>query len=326
MTLFATLIGSLLMLTIAAEFLVRFSSALALELGISPLFVGLTIVGFGTSSPEIAASLSATLRGVPEVGVSNLIGSNIFNVGMIIGITALVLPITVVFERVKRDLVVAVGVAVVPITAYWLSGPPERIAGVVAVSAMIGYVVLAYKKDIASTDSDNSLALQELGQTLHVTKPTTSSVSKLTTRIALIIVSLGFLIGSSSFFVSSATELARNFGVSDRVIGLTIVAGGTSLPELVTSLMAVLRKSGDIAVGNVVGSNIFNVLGILGLCMIVGPQTIPASTVMVDVPLMVFFSGALIVFARSAFTITRVEGAFLMAVYIGYSVFIISFN
>ena len=323
LSLIATLIASLVVLTIAAEFLVRFSSALALDLGVSPLFVGLTIVGFGTSSPEIAASVSATLRGAPEVSVSNLVGSNIFNVGLILGLTALILPITVAFDRVKRDLIVAILVAVVPVTAFFLSGMAERLAGIVAVFAMAGYVYYAYKTDSGSPESDAERAAQELEDTLHVRKPADTDRAKLISRIVMIVGSLVFLVGSASFFVDSATTIARHFGVSDRIIGLTIVAGGTSLPELVTSLVAAIKKSGDIAVGNIVGSNIFNVLGILGLCMIVGPQTMPASTVLVDVPLMTFLSVALLFFARSEFRISRNEGAFFLAVYIGYSAFIV---
>lgn len=322
-TLLVTLLGSLVALTFAAEFLVRHSSALALDFGVSPLFVGLTIVGFGTSSPEIAASVSATLRGAPELSVSNLVGSNIFNIGMILGLTAMVFPISVMFDRVKRDLFVAVAVSVMPVLAYLISGPTERVVGVAAIFAMTGYVVYAYRTDTGSTEAENVRALEEVEHTLRVDAPKSPAGRAIAMRLVYIVLSLAVLVGSASLFVDSATEIARFFGVSDRVIGLTIVAGGTSLPELVTSLVAALRKSGDIAVGNVVGSNIFNVLGILGLCMVVGPQTIPASTVLIDVPVMVFFSVALVFMARTEFVISRAEGVFLLLVFLGYNAYIL---
>ncbi|HCE52417.1 MAG TPA: sodium:calcium antiporter, partial [Shewanella baltica] len=249
-----SIIGGFIILTLGAEALVRGASAIALRLGITPLIIGLTIVAFGTSAPELAVSVKSALAGNSGIALGNVIGSNIANIGLILAITALIRPIQVQSQVVKRDIPLMILASIL----FWgllLDGELSLIDGVVLLSLLVGYLTFSY---ISSKNSKNEEEI-EAG-------PNNPLLSGL-----FILVGISMLVGGGILFVNGAVDLAKTFGVSEVIIGLTIVAIGTSMPELVTSVIAALKGQSDIAIGNVVGSNLFNILGILGVTAIVHP-------------------------------------------------------
>ena len=317
-----TIAGSVAVLTLGAELFVRGASVLALRLGISPLFVGLTIVGFGTSSPELGASLSATLTGSTGISVGNVIGSNCFNIALILGLTALIRPIAIEFAAVRRDLLVALGVCAVPVLGY-ATGAVNRPMGILCLIGLVVYLTLAYFKDRAAQATVQQRAEAEIESSLITQDPRTMSRGWFAFQIALGLSGLVLLILSSATFVHGATALARVAGISELIIGLTVVAAGTSLPELVTSVVAARRGNADVAVGNVIGSNIFNILGILGACAAVAPQPVDAETALVGIPAMILFSLLIVPFIRSGSVLSRREGGILVAGFLIYTAILI---
>jgi cation:H+ antiporter len=299
-------------ITLGAEFLVRGSSRLALRAGVSSLFVGLTIVGFGTSSPELGASLTATLRQSADVAMGNVVGSNIFNIGVILGLTALLKPIRVQLAAVRRDLLVAVGAAVVPWLALPFAGYIPRPVGIVLLALLVTYIAIAYRSARKAPPAEVRLVEEEMAPALSVKKSSTLL------DIVLVVAGLGLLVLGSRGFVDAAIGVARQIGWSELFIGLTLVAFGTSLPELVTSLVAMKRGDAEIAVGNVIGSNIFNSFGIVGVCATVAPQAVNHSLTMRDTPVMLLATLALLPMMRSGGRISRLEGGVLLGGYVAY--------
>lgn len=298
---------ALVLLFVGAEGLVRGSSSLALRAGLSRLMVGLTIVAFGTSSPELVVSVEAALSNQGDISVGNVVGSNIFNIAVILGITALVCPIPVHRQVIKIDAPVALGVALL-LVLLLLNQTLSRLEGVLLFSGIVAYtwmsVILARREPPpVSADEENILAV------------TTSRHWGV--DIALILVGLAILVAGSRLLVENSVALAVSFGISEAVIGLTIVAAGTSMPELATSLVAAFRKQPDIAIGNIVGSNIFNVLGILGVASIVSPIDAPGISTL-DYGVMILFTVLLIPLLYTGRMLHRVEGAVLLALYFGY--------
>lgn len=318
-----TIAGSIAVLTLGAELFVRGATVLALRLGISPLFVGLTIVGFGTSSPELGASLSATLAGSTGISVGNVIGSNCFNIALILGLTALIRPIAIEFAAVRRDLLVALGVCAIPVLGY-ATGAVNQPMGVLCLLGLVLYLALAYRKDRAAQATVQARAEAEIESSLITQDPRTMSLGWFAFQIVLGLSGLVLLILSSATFVYGATALARVAGVSELIIGLTVVAAGTSLPELVTSVVAARRGNADVAVGNVIGSNIFNILGILGACAAVAPQPVDAETALVGIPAMILFSLILLPFIRSGSVLSRREGGILVVGFLIYTAILIA--
>lgn len=303
--------------TLGAELLVRGASRLALRAGVSSLFVGLTIVGFGTSSPELGASLTATLRQSSDVALGNVVGSNIFNIGVILGLTALLQPIRVQLSAVRRDLLVATGAALVPWLALPFAGFIPRPAGLALVALLVAYLVGAYRQARRAAAAEVQLVEQEM-------RPAHRAARGAVIRdVALVVAGLALLVLGSRGFVDAAIGIARQIGWSELVIGLTLVSAGTSLPELVTSLVAMRRGNTDIAVGNVIGSNIFNALGIVGVCATVAPQAVAWSLVIRDTPIMLAASLALLPIMRSGGRISRLEGGLLLGAYIAYVAYLI---
>ncbi|WP_351015335.1 calcium/sodium antiporter [Shewanella sp. AC91-MNA-CIBAN-0169] len=300
-----SIIGGFIILTIGAEALVRGASAVALRLGIAPLIIGLTIVAFGTSAPELAVSVKSALAGNPGIALGNVVGSNIVNIGLILAITALIRPITVQSQMVKRDIPIMIAASVL----MWfllLDGEVSFIDGAILFSALVGYLVFSYvsaKNNPEDLDVDAS--------------PQHPGLS-----IALIIVGIAMLVGGGILFVDGAVDLAKQFGISEVIIGLTIVAIGTSMPELVTSVMAALKGQSDIAIGNVVGSNIFNVLGILGATALIHPVS-AAGFNEIDFIAMLIFAFMVLPFAWSGLSIGRREGSVLLAGYLGYTSYLV---
>lgn len=309
---------SLGLVTAGAEALVRGASWLALRAGVSALFVGLTIVGFGTSSPELGASLTASLKGSSGVSVGNVIGSNLFNIGVILACTALIQPVRVAFAAVRRDLLVAIGAAFVPWLSLGFAGMLPRWSGALMVGSLVAYLVVAYRSARGAQPAQAALAVTEVESSLSLASDKGGLTDSVAFNGTLVVAGLGLLVLGSQWFVGAAIDLAQTLGVSDLLIGLTVVAVGTSLPELVTSIVAARRGNPDIAVGNIIGSNIFNLLGILGVCTLVTPQRIEAQVLWLDAPVMVLLTLALLPLLRSGGVITRREGMAILILYVTY--------
>lgn len=321
---FLPLIGGLILLVIGGELLVRGSVQVATRLGVSPLVIGLTLVGFGTSTPELVTSVQAALNGSPGIAYGNIVGSNIANILLILGISSLLFPIAVQSSALKRDGGVMIVVALV-FAALAATVQIDRIVGLVFVTALAAYIYYAFQQEKVASPTehgaayDKAIAAQELdGALVPVETPKGSILLSLLTAVGgLAIVVLG-----GYFLVNGAVALARSFGISETVIGLTIVAVGTSMPELVTSVMAAIRKQTDIAFGNIVGSNIYNILGIGGVTALIAPTDVPAQIVGFDNLVMVGISIVVIALAYTGRTISRAEGGLLLAGYIAYVAFV----
>ncbi len=290
------------MLYFGAEGLVSGSSKLAYRFGVKPLLVGLTIVAFGTSSPEFVVSVNAAYSNMGDIALGNVIGSNIFNIGFIIGIAALIKPIKVSTQIVKFDLIVMVIVSVLPFILLY-DGILSRVDGIILTALLIIYVV--YNIKISKEDK------------LAESDEPTKTNSPIWLNILFIIVGLAVLVFGANIFVESAVELARLLNLSEAVIGLTIVAMGTSLPELATSVVASLKGESDISLGNIVGSNIFNILAILGIASIITPISI-GNISYIDLSIMLMFAVVLLPLARTGYAIDRKEGIIFLVLFAGY--------
>ncbi len=316
------LLGGFLLLIVGGNFLVQGAVGLARRLGISPLLVGLVIVGFGTSSPEMVASLTAALQGVPGIAIGSVIGSNIANVFLIIGIGALIAPMVCDPRALRRDGAMLVGSAVA-LAAVVLDGGPLGLAtGIAFLAVLFAYILHSYRSEQRASRRQRAREEQEAGElaraaTMSAATPQTRPTALPLTLLALFAGLAGVIFGAD-LLVGSAARLARTFGISDTVIGLTVVAIGTSLPELVTAVIAGRRGHGDVALGNVIGSNIFNVLGILGTTAVVTPIPIPPEIAGFDLWVMLAATSLLLVFAATHRRISRPEGSLLLACYLAY--------
>ncbi|MBJ3762809.1 calcium/sodium antiporter [Maribius pontilimi] len=311
MTFLALGIG-LVFLVAGGELLVRGAVALAARFGVSPLLIGLTVVGFGTSTPELVTSIQAALAGSPGIAVGNVVGSNIANILLILGVSAVLLPVIVSPAAFRRDglALIAATIAVVILSQL---GTLSRPVGLALIGGLIAYITLAYLGE--RTRTETAAPLPNMGD-----EPAQPGVLL---SIVLAVGGIALTVWGASLLVGAAVALAERWGVSDAIIGLTIVAVGTSLPELVTSIMAALRRQGDLAFGNVVGSNIYNLLGILGTTALVKPIAMPDSIAAFDVWVMLAVTVALGWVAVTGWKITRGEGALLLAGYAGYLAFLV---
>lgn len=305
------LIG-LVLLYFGAEGLVRGSSSLALRLGLSPLVVGLTVVAFGTSSPELMVSLRAGLEGQSDISIGNVVGSNICNIGLILGLCALIAPIATNSQIVRIDIPIMLGVTLLALLVL-SDGALGRAEGAVLFASLLAYVALSVR--LARRRPADALGA-ELAEEVKISK------RGLAVDILMVLGGLLLLVLGARFLVDGAVIVARTLGWSEALIGLTIVAIGTSLPELATSLLAAVKRESDIAVGNIVGSNIFNLLGILGITAMVHPLQ-SGGVGMADFAVMFAFSLVLWPMAFHQQRITRPEGAFLLAGYAGYLVWLL---
>ncbi len=301
---FLLVVVGLALLVIGGEALVRGAVALAGRLGVSPLLIGLTVVGFGTSTPELVTSLNAALIGSPGIAIGNVVGSNTANILLILGIGALITPIAVARETFRRDgaaLATATALCVVAV----LLGEVGRVMGVALMLGLAGYLVLSYlgERRVPSAEPDID----------------TTPTIPLRRSLALAIGGIAITILGAKLLVDGAIDVARAFGLSEAAIGLTIVAVGTSMPELVTSVMAALRRQSDIAFGNVIGSNIYNVLGILGITAVVSPLAVPPQIASLDIWVMAAATLLLLVFATTGRQIARWEGGVFVGLYVAYT-------
>jgi cation:H+ antiporter len=319
------ILGGLVLLTLGGEFLVRGAVRIAAMLGMSPLLIGLTLVGFGTSTPELVTSVQASLAGSSGIAIGNIVGSNIANILLILGIAALICPITVGASALRRDAAMVVFTAVLMGAVGWW-WTMDRTVGVVFTVFLGAYVFQAYRQERATPASpeaphtavfDKGEALEELIP--HTPKRAAGKGNGATAMAVLIaLAGLALLVVGGSLLVDGAIRLARGLGVSESVIGLTIVAVGTSMPELVTSVVAAVRRHSDVALGNVLGSNVYNILGVGGLTALISPTAIGAEMLAVDIPVMIGVSLLLVAFASTGRLLSRIEGALLVTGYIAY--------
>lgn len=301
------LVAGLVLLYFGAEGLVRGSGSLALRLGLSPLVVGLTVVAFGTSSPELMVSLKAALAGQSDISVGNVVGSNICNIGLILGLCALISPIAANSQIVRIDIPIMLGITALAL-ALIADGHLGRVEGIILCTILVAYIFFSIY--LARRQPADALGA-EFGEEVKISK------RGLAIDILMVLGGLALLAFGARFLVDGAVIIARTYGWSEALIGLTIVAIGTSLPEWATSLLAAVKKESDIAVGNLVGSNIFNLVGILGITAIVHPLR-TAGIGAVDLAVMAAFSLALWPMAYHQQRITRPEGAMLLFGYLAY--------
>ncbi|MCO6382217.1 MAG: calcium/sodium antiporter [Vannielia sp.] len=299
-----SLAAGLALLILGGELLLRGAVALSLRLGLSPLFIGLTVVGFGTSTPELFTSLQATFSGAPDIALGNVIGSNIANALLILGAAALMAPMAVRRAALYRDGI-AVMLATLACTGLALTGSFTPLSGVLLLAGLAAYLLLAWKTESAEAPEPLPQALPPLA------------------ALALTAGGIALTLLGARFLVSGAVELATTLGVSEAVIGLTIVAVGTSLPELVTSIMAARKGQPELALGNVLGSNIYNILGILGATALLSPAPLDASAMVPDALAMLAATTLMLVLATTGWRITRTEGGLLLAPYAAYLIWLI---
>jgi cation:H+ antiporter len=316
------LVAGLGLLIGGADMLVRGASRLAAAVGFSPLIVGLTVVAFGTSAPELAVSLQAALRGDDGLAVANAVGSNIFNVLFILGLSATVAPLIVSQQLVRLDVPIMIGLSLL-VLVQALDGRLGWADGALLVAGAIAYTLMLVRlarRDAAVAAS----AVQDGGPA--ATPP--GAGRALLLQVVYVVVGLGVLVLGSRWFVDGAISLARALGVSEVVVGLTIVAGGTSLPEVATSIVAALKGERDIAVGNVVGSNIYNILLILGIASVVTPGglAVPDSMLAFDLPVMVAVAVACLPIFFTGYTIARWEGLLFFAYYLAYTTYLVLYS
>ena len=316
-TLLLFVVGGVLLVA-GAELLVRGASRLAIAAGISPLVVGLTVVAFGTSSPEMAVTVGSAYAGDADVALGNVVGSNIFNVLFILGVSALVAPLVVAQQLVRLDVPIMIGTSVLALLLA-LDGRVGRLDGLVLFAGIVAYTLFL----IRQSRKETSAAVQDEYEEAFGGEQRKRSSWWL--NIAFIGVGLALLVLGADWFVEAAITTATALGVSELVIGLTIVAAGTSLPELATSILATIRGERDIAVGNVVGSNIFNILAVLGFGSIVAPAGIPVSpgALSFDVPVMIAVAVATLPIFFSGYTIARWEGIVFLGYYVAYTVYLV---
>lgn len=306
LTSFTLLILSLVALYFGADRLVKGSSSLALRAKISPLVVGLTVVAFGTSAPELVVSISSVLNGQGDIAIGNVVGSNIFNICIILGITAMIYPLQTKKQLIRIDIPLMILTSLVFVLFFW-SGHLERWQGGLFVLGIISYLVFSFH--MSRKEQKEKEELQEQLPPWYI-------------NLSNIVIGLVILVLGSQLLVDNATIIARSMGVSEAVIGLTIVAAGTSMPELATSVVAALKKNPEIALGNAVGSNIFNILAIAGITSLIHP--IEALSVnYIDLLVMLAVSLILLPLAWSRYRLSRGEGLFLVVSYIGYTLWLL---
>lgn len=315
------LLGGLALLIAGGDLLVRGAVQVASRLGVSPLVVGLTLVGFGTSTPELVTSVQAALIGAPGIAFGNIVGSNIANVLLIVGASAILYPIMVTSSALRRDGVVMVTVAAV-FAALAAVMPMERWLGAAFLLALAIYVYVAIRQERQSQTITDHGAVYDKSVALQAADPGTApAINRKGPVLRPILIALGGLVLvvlGGTFLVDGAVTIAQSFGISETVIGLTIVAVGTSLPEFVTSVLAAIRRQSDIAFGNIVGSNIYNILGIGGATALIAPGEVPAEIAGFDNLVMIGVSVLLVAFASTGLRIARWEGAALLLGYVAY--------
>lgn len=311
-------IAGLVVLTVGADVLVRGAARLALSLGISPLVVGLTVVAFGTSAPEMAVSAGASLNGAPDLAIGNVVGSNIANVLLILGISALITPLFVAEQVIRQEIPIMIGASLL-LVVLALDGWIGRGEAVLLLFLVIAYTVFLVRQSRQASRATQAEFADEM--------PDVRSKwdAHWSVQVLLIVAGLAMLVLGADWLVDAAVAVARAFGVSDLVIGLTVVAVGTSMPEIATSLVAACKGEKDIAVGNVVGSNVFNILAVLGVAGLASQQGLPVSEVArhFDLWVMLAVAFACLPIAITGREIARWEGAVFLLYYLAYTAYLV---
>ncbi len=295
-----------------AEWLVKGASRFACSFNIKPIVVGLTIVAFGTSMPELVTSVIASIKHSSDIAMGNVIGSNIANIGLILGLSAVVQPLRIDMNLIYREMPIVVGISVLLYFMGW-NGTLSRLEGGVLLGGIFSYTYYVYRLALKEPDAIE-LEYKEFEELLETKNNT------VTKDLFLIVIGIIGLVGGAYLLVHSAIYIARVIGVSELVIGLTVIAVGTSLPELATSVIAAIRKESDISVGNILGSNIFNILAVLGVAAMIQPLQVNNASLRVDMPVMLLFSICLIPIITWKLVLTRLQGVFLL---IGYGIYIL---
>lgn len=310
-----TFLAGLALLILGADLLVRGAARLSLSLGIAPLVVGLTVVAFGTSAPELAVSVKGALDGQTDIALGNVVGSNILNVLFVLGVSALLAPLVVDRQLIRQEVPFLIGLSAL---VAWMASDSNVSAldGMALCAIMAAYTGLLYwqgKRAPASELTDDMIPLA------------TGAMSRLPVQLVLIAVGLGMLVLGSQWLVNAATTFATMLGVSELIIGLTVVSFGTSLPEVATSVIAALRGEREIAVGNVLGSCIFNLMAVLGISAVVSGSglLVPVSLMAFDIPVMVAVAVACLPVLATGHLIARWEGALFLAYYVAYVAYLV---
>lgn len=314
------LIAGFVALVVGAEWLVRGASSVASRLGIAPIVIGLTIVAFGTSAPEFAVSIGGAVSGNTDVALGNVVGSNTMNILLILGLSAAIGGLAIQQRLLKVDIPLLAGISIITYLLV-LDDVVGRIEGAALFTGLIVYVLWllrdALKSEPPSVEKEYATGVSEIEGAV-ATRP-------IPFQIGLIVVGFALLVIGSRLLVTAATDIAEALGVSDLIIGLTVVAAGTSLPELATSVMAAIRGERDIAVGNVVGSNVFNTLGVLGGSAVFASGGLPVSheVIRLDFPVMLAATLVLLPICWNGFVIKRWEGLLLVAFYVAYVAYLV---
>ena len=302
--------GGLALLAVGAEVLVQGAASLARRLGLSPLVIGLTVVSIGTSLPELVVSVEAALVGSGGLALGNVVGSNIANIALILGVAALVAPIMVRAQVIRIDAPILLGVSLAFVALIW-DGGLGRVDGAFLTTGIVAYVL--YSLRLARQAPEAVQSEFDAGVPGH---------QSAWLDAGLLAIGIAGLVGGAHFLVDGAIAVAKSLGVSPVMIGLSVVAVGTSLPELATSVVAAWRGQGDIAVGNALGSSIFNLLGILGVTVLIHPLS-TTSLGMTELVVMVGLAVIVLPFLRTAYTLSRTEGAVLLLSYFGYVAYLV---
>lgn len=299
-------------LFVGGEWLVRAASRLAASFGVAPLVIGLTVVSFGTSAPELAVSLQAALAGSSDIAIGNVVGSNIANIGLILGLAGLIVALPVHVSLVRREIPVMIGVSFIAFLMA-LDGEVGRLEGLALFAGLLmftGYLLVESRREqIAPEEAANIAQIEGVG----------GRVSRVV-EAGRLVIGLALLLAGANLTVTGAVAIARGLGISEIVIGLTLVAVGTSLPELITSIIAAIKREPDIAVGNIVGSNIFNLLSILGLTAIARPVPVAAPVLQVEMPVMIGFAVLLLPFVLDR-VLQRTQAAVFLMLYAAFVLF-----
>ncbi|EAR07468.1 calcium/sodium antiporter [Reinekea blandensis] len=307
---FFLLFVGIVLLTGGGELLIRGALGISNRLGVSALLSGLLIVGFGTSMPEMVVSVDASLQGLPDIAIGNVVGSNIANVMLILGLCAVITPLSVSPSALRRDALVVILGTVLFIGLAWQTGLSRVDAGILLL-ALVGYLVWAYVSERGQASEAGAVHKAEASEIDAVP-------ASLIWSVMLTLLGLALLIAGSQFLLKGAVGIALQWKVSEALIGLTLVSVGTSLPELTITVIAALRRHADVAVGNVLGSNIFNLLGILGISALVQPLTVSQRIFQFDQWVMLGVAGLLYLFLYSSRRLSRLEGSLLLGGYVAY--------
>ncbi len=311
-----SVIAGLILLVWSADRFVAGAAATARHLGMSPLLIGMLVVGFGTSAPEMVVSTIAALQGAPGLALGNAVGSNISNIGLILGVTALVSPITVHSSILRKELPVLTGLSLLVYGLLW-NATLSRMDALLMLAVFAGLVTWSIIQ-----------GMRQRGDALQADVESSMESSTMPPSRAMMWLVVGFLVltGSSRVLVWGAVSIAESLGVDELTIGLTIVAIGTSLPELASSIMAALKREHDLALGNIVGSNLFNIVAVVGLAGVIQPTTVSTALLQRDFPIMLALTCSLFALGyglRRPGRINRVEGGLLVTAYVGYIIYLI---